>query len=121
MESDLQTSRVATYKTPDGAIAFVHNSRDYGGYDVVVRGNNFYISDSQMLDATTPGVSTDRMIQMLDGVTDNNATRVLTQEGISPTDLHIALLHLRIIDVVLSRERASCSSRGLRGLFSGEL
>ena len=87
----------------DKIISFFRNDRDgSGAYDVIIgkaleRGSDhFYIPDRTLGDLTNPGVSTDDMMGSLEAMCAHTVGFILDKNKISPQELHIALLHLRI-------------------------
>ena len=90
--------RKADYVTPDGRIAFFPNHADGpGAYDVIVGGrDHFYILDRTMGDLTDPGNSTEHAMRSLENMCAGRVKFILEEQGITPEQLHIALLQLRI-------------------------
>ena len=99
MEFDLE-GRKPTYTTPDKAISFIPNIRDGpGAYDVIIkRGDHFYIHDRTLDDLTNPEIPTDRVMASLENMCGGMVGFILQKNNISPKDIHIALLQLRIME-----------------------
>ncbi|MBM3233438.1 hypothetical protein FJZ18_04720 [Candidatus Pacearchaeota archaeon] len=87
------------YKSPDDKIIFIPNPECFGAYDVAI-GNrdHLYIPNRTLENLTNPRVDTQRMMQLLETMSDGVARFILETNRIDPRDFHIALLHLRNIE-----------------------
>ena len=90
--------RKPVYATPDGAILFFPNPSDGpGAYDVIIRDHDhFYIHDRTLGDLTSPEISTQRMMQSLETMCGWEVRHILKSNALSPEQMHVALLQLRI-------------------------
>ena len=99
MSFDVQGRKIA-YQTPDGAIMFVRNDRDVHAYDLIIQNrDHLYIPDRTLGELTSPARSTHEMMESMDNLSGGMAAVILEQNRISPQDLHMALLHLRITEL----------------------
>ncbi len=92
--------RKPIYTTPDGKIQFVPNYCDGPrAYDVLIADtDHLYIPDRTLGDLTNPGVSTERMMQSLETMCAGQVTLVLEDNELTPEQLHIGLLQLRVLE-----------------------
>ena len=93
--------RTPAYVSPDKMISFFPNDRDGpGAYDVIIDKENgkdhFYIADRTLGDLTNPEVSTEQMMRSLEAMCAHTVRFILDENKISPQEIHIALLQLRI-------------------------
>lgn len=88
------------YTTPDKIFSFFPNPKDGpGAYDVIINNrDHFYIHDRIMNDLTNPEISTEDAIRSLENMCGGLIRFKLQENNLSPKDIHIALLQLRIIE-----------------------
>lgn len=104
--------RKPDYETPDRNIAFFSNPNDGPhAYDIIVRGGDmgeyhFYIHDRIIDDIASPHHSTKDIMRSLEALTSGEAEFILRECKISPEQLHIALLQLRIVEQEQELEHA---------------
>ena len=86
------------YTTPDKAISFVRNDNDGPhAYDVVIKNEgHLYIPDRTLKDLTAPETDTSRVMGMLEAMCGGRAEATLKTYDLTPKDIHIALLQLRV-------------------------
>lgn len=99
MVFDLE-GRKPTYTTLDKAISFIPNLKDgLGAYDVIIKEqDHFYIADRTLPDLTNPEISTDKAMSNLENMCGGIIKFILQKNNLSPKEVHIALLQLRIIE-----------------------
>lgn len=92
--------RNPTYTTPDKAISFIPNPRDGpSAYDVIINNkDHFYIHDRTLNDLTNPEIPTERVMSSLENMCGGMVSFILENNNLSPKDIHIALLQLKIVE-----------------------
>lgn len=89
------------YTSPDRRISFIENPRDGPGTAYWIRLNDqdsVYMPEGILADLTHPTTPTEGAIGKLEAVTGGDVRPLLRKHNISPEQLQIALLHLRIIE-----------------------
>ena len=89
------------FTTLDGRISFIENPRDGPAIAYWIRLNHqdsIYMPEGILKDLAHPTTPTERVIGKLEAITGDNVRFLLRKNNISPEQIHMALLHLRIIE-----------------------